>query len=308
MPNSNRASAFGRRSGTVTVIEERVRRSAARNAKITGCVAWVIVTLLSAAVLASRWHPVLALLAGALIGLAAAFVVAVAVLIWPVVRVIWWWLPEITLAFGMITSWTWLADRLAAGYLLGAVMLTAGVPALIPQLRRPIAALAWCLVVRHRLRTCFAEFIITNRTGTLPHILHAIPTPVGERVWLWLRPGLALADLQSRADLIAVACWADTVIAEAASAANSAYVRIDIKRRDALTGTVISPLLRHVLPGAPAKELDTTGVPQALDLPDITAEQVTPAAAGKPARADKTPAAQPPVVATAAGEDITDWL
>ena len=35
MPNSNGHPAFGRRSGTVTVIEEPVRRNAARTAKIT---------------------------------------------------------------------------------------------------------------------------------------------------------------------------------------------------------------------------------------------------------------------------------
>ena len=119
MPDSN---VFGRRGGgTVTIIEAPVRRSAARNAKITACVVWVIVTLLSAAVLASRWHPIIALFAGALIGLAAAFVVALVVLIWPVLRVIWWWLAEIALAFGLVTSWVWLADHVRFPYLLGLV-------------------------------------------------------------------------------------------------------------------------------------------------------------------------------------------
>ena len=91
MPKSNRGSAFGRRSGTVTVIEEPVRRSAARKARIVFWVIWIIVSLLSAAVAASKWHPIIALFAGIGIGLAVAAIVAGAVLIWPVVRVIWWW-------------------------------------------------------------------------------------------------------------------------------------------------------------------------------------------------------------------------
>ena len=70
MPNSN---GFGRRGGgTVTVIEEPVRRNATRNAKITACVVWVAVTMLSACVLASNWHPDHRPVRRALIGLAVA--------------------------------------------------------------------------------------------------------------------------------------------------------------------------------------------------------------------------------------------
>ena len=307
MPNSNRGSAFGRRGGTVTVIEEPVRRSAARKARIVFWVIWVTVSLLAAAVAASKWHPIIALFAGIGIGLAVAAVVAGAVLIWPVVRVIWWWLPEIGLAFGLVTGWTWLADHTTLDYRLAAVTLIIGIPATIAPVRRQLVALSWCLTSRHRLRTCFSEFIITNRTGSLPHILWARPTPVGERVWAWLRPGLALDDTQSRADLIAVACWADTVVAEAASASNSALVRIDIKRRDALTGQVVSPLLDCILPGAPAKDRNTSAVPTALDLPDVTAAEVTPDKPA-PSRADKKSPAALSVVPDPASDDVTDWL
>ena len=68
---------------------------------------------------------------------------------------------------------------------------------LIPTVRRPIVALGWCFVVRHRLRTCFAQFIVANQSGSLPLILAARPTPVGERVWIYLRPGLSVNELQS---------------------------------------------------------------------------------------------------------------
>ena len=111
----------------------------------------------------------------------------------------------------------------------------------------------------------------------------AIPTRVGERVWIHLRPGLALTDLQDRADLIAVACWADTAIAERAPGFNAAFVRLDIKRRDALTAPASTPLLDLITPGTPPRDRDTLPVPTALDLPDVTAAEVTPA---KPAHLD----------------------
>jgi hypothetical protein len=81
--------------------------------------------------------------------------------------------------------------------------------------------------------------------------LWARPIPVGERVWLWLRPGLSLDVLQDRLDKIAVACWASAALAEAASRSNAAFVRLDIKRRDVLTGTVTSPLLDLIKSGPP---------------------------------------------------------
>ena len=273
MPKSNRGGFGGRRSGTVTVIEEPVRRSSIRTAKIVFYVLWPVVGLLSATVLASKWHPILALLAGIGIGLAVALIVSAVVLIWPVLRVLWWWAAEITLAFSLGIGWVDLADHTTLPYRIGAVVLAVGVPATIPPARRWIIAATWCLITRHRIRVCFSEFIITNRTGSLPLIFWAIPTPVGERIWIWLRPGLALADLQNRLDLIAVACWADTAIAESASASNSALVRLDIKRRNAFTAPASTPLLNLITPGTPPRDHGDLPVPTALDLPDVTTER-----------------------------------
>jgi hypothetical protein len=183
------------------------------------------------------------------------------------------------------------------------------VPASIPQVRRLIVAVAWCLVTRHRIRTCFAEFIVYNRTGSLPLIYACIPTPVGERIWLHLRPGLSLDAIQTRLPQIAVACWASSATATAASDANSAFIRMDIRRRDALTGKVASPLLGHILHDVPASSPDTSQAPKALDLPDVTADEVQPTTAAKTARdGKKTRPADEPVIASVAGEDVTDYL
>ena len=175
---------------------------------------------------------------------------------------------------------------------LAATAAIVGVPAAIRPVRTRLHQVTWCLVTRHRIRTCFSEFIITNRTGSLPLILWARPTPVGERVWIWLRPGLSLDDLLDRLDKIAVTCWATAALAEAASASNAAFVRLDIKRRDVLTGTITSPLLDMIKSGTPATERDTAEIPTALDLPQVPASEVTPS--GRPRSSGQTTPGRPP--------------
>ena len=207
MPNSNRGM-FGRGNGTITVIEEPVLRSYRRKAKIVFYLTWVIIGLLAATVAASKWHPILALLAGLAFGLITGAAAGAIVSAWPVIRAIWWWTPETVLIGGLVIGWIELAEHTTLIYRLAVVAVIVGVPAAVKPVRTRINAIVWCLITRHRIRTCFSEFIITNRTGSLPLILWAMPTPVGERVWIWLRPGLSLDDLLGRLDKIAVACWA----------------------------------------------------------------------------------------------------
>ena len=188
------------------------------------------------------------------------------------------------------------------------MVLIIGVPAAIKPVRTRLHQLTWCLVTRHRIRTCFSEFIITNRTGSLPLILWARPTPVGERVWIWLRPGLALEEIQDRLDKIAVACWASTVVAEAASRSNAAFVRMDIKRRDALTGTITSPLLELINTGTPAAQRDPADLPTALDLPQVTASEVTPLKPTRIPRPDNPKMPPPASPSAPVPSDISDWI
>ena len=130
-------------------------------------------------------------------------------------------------------------------------------------------------------------------------------------MWIWLRPGLSIDDLHDRLDKIAVTCWATAALAEAASRSNAAFVRLDIKRRDVLTGTITSPLLDMIKSGSPATERDTTEIPTALDLPQVAASEVTPIRPTPLKRPDhpRTPApASPPAPAASDGSDITDWI
>ena len=72
-------------------------------AKIVFFVVWAAAGLLTATILASKWEhslgmtgaAVASLIADAIAGFVPAFLTAVVVVSWPVIRAIWWWLPEI---------------------------------------------------------------------------------------------------------------------------------------------------------------------------------------------------------------------
>ncbi|MFC4050048.1 hypothetical protein ACFOY4_10165 [Actinomadura syzygii] len=313
------------------MIEDRVSRSYARTAKITFYVVAIVVGLLAATITTSYLPPIAAVLLGGLIGAAVGLLVAAFIVCWPVLRVLWWWAPEIGLTLLAGYGWVLLATHLPLFGRIIILTVLAGVPAVIPALRSRVKAIAWCVITRHRLRVCFNEFIITNRSGTLPLILWARPTRTGERVWAWLRPGLSLADLQSRLDKIAVTCWAASVTVEAASDSNAAVVRIDVKRRAVLTGTIETPLLDLVdNTDTPTTQRAAHPVPTALDLPDVPATSddnqrgpsrtadpdavpAPDAARAKPTKTSKSakagatgPTAVPQPVNS--GEDISDWI
>ncbi|GAA4565019.1 hypothetical protein GCM10023176_12170 [Micromonospora coerulea] len=306
MSKSSPRRPFGRNTGTVTVIEAKVHRSSARNARLAFILTAVIVGLLAAVVAASSIHPILALFLGAAIGVPSGGLAWVLVRIWPVLRLLWWWSIETVLTTAVITFWVQLANNTSTPVTLAVVVLIVGVPAAVPACRRAVVAWTWCLVVRHRLRVCFAQFIIANQSGSLPLILWARPTPVGERVWVYLRPGLSLADLEGRLDRIAVACHASTALVERASDGNSAYLRFDIKRREVLTATVGSPLVDVINPDTPTADRPSPVIPTALDLPDVDAPVITLPVQKKPATTAN--GTKPAATSSAPEDDVSDWI
>src|SRR4051794_22492568 len=167
------------RGQTVTVIEAPTRYSQRRKAIIAFFVTWFTVGLLTATVASHYMHPILGGLLGVTVGAVLGAILFVLIVAWPVLRILWWWLPEITASLVTVYGWMWL--MMATPLWLSLVLVTAGVglPALFSRSRYWVLAPAWCLIVRHRLRMCFAAFIATNREGTLPLILHARPTPAG---------------------------------------------------------------------------------------------------------------------------------
>ncbi|TBL33778.1 hypothetical protein QQG74_02050 [Micromonospora sp. FIMYZ51] len=291
----------------MTVIEAKVHRSSARNARMAFILTAVILGVLGAVVAASYVHPIIALFIGAAIGVPCGALAWLLVRIWPVLRLLWWWTPEIILAVALLTAWVQLATHTPTIVTLAVVAVVLGVPATIPTVRRQVVAWVWCLIVRHRLRVCFAQFIIANQSGSLPLILWAKPTPVGERVWVYLRPGLSLADLEGRLDKIAVTCHASSVLVERASDGNAAYLRFDVKRREVLTATVTSPLADVITPDAPATDRPTPVIPTALDLPDVQAPTVTLPIQTKKQAAPSANGSKPSA-ASSDVDDVSDWI
>ncbi|WP_433342359.1 hypothetical protein [Micromonospora sp. CA-111912] len=292
----------------MTVIEAKVHRSSARNARMAFILTAVIIGVLAAVVAAAYVHPIIALFIGAAVSVPCGALAWLLVRIWPVLRLLWWWTPEIVLAVLLLTGWVQLVTHTPTLVTLAVVAVVLGVPAAVPALRRQVVAWVWCLIVRHRLRVCFAQFIIANQSGSLPLILWAAPTPVGERVWVYLRPGLSLADLEGRLDKIAVTCHASSVLVERASDGNAAYLRFDIKRREVLTATVTSPLADVIDPDAPATDRPTPVVPTALDLPDVQAAPITLPVQPKKQAATSVNGSKPAPAPSSDADDISDWL
>jgi hypothetical protein len=218
------------------------------------------------------WSLALGIAAGIVLGLVSGAVVAV----WPVLRVLWHWSTEITACLLLVCGSTWLSSRTAPMMrLLVVVALTATVLG-VPRLRRRTRAWVWCAVVRHRLRLSFAAFLRSHNRlhvrGVQPLILLARPTPAGERVWVWLRPGLDLAELEANVAKLAVACWAADVRVTCTSERQAALVRIDVTRRDPLKAMVDAPFAAQVPESASPAELPAVELIRGLNLSDVSAE------------------------------------
>ncbi|MFF5082499.1 hypothetical protein ACFY36_36100 [Actinoplanes sp. NPDC000266] len=314
MSKSSGRRGFGRGSGTVTVIEQRVHRSAAENARFAFILTAIVVSLVALTVASDHMHPLLAVFVAAPIAAFCGALVWLLVRIWPVLRLIWWWTPEIFATVTTAWLWTAIATATPALVTLAILAVSVGLPAAVPVTRRWFVALAWCVIVRHRLRVCFSQFIIANKSGSLPLILAAIPTRVGERVWVVLRPGLSLELLTKQLDKIAVACHAlpGGVVVDKAGSGSAAFVRFDIKRREVLSAQVDSPLIDFLGPELDFEVADkrSATVIGGLDLTDIPNDE--PAATAATAKPNGNSSNNKKKTADraddAADDDVSQWI
>jgi hypothetical protein len=257
----------------VTLVETPVSRSYARKARMAFFATVAVSGLVTLAVLLASTHPAVAVLLALLIAAVCGLVMGLLVRVWPLLRVFWWWAAELVAAVLLVAGLLALVRVTHPAAAVAVVLAVAGAVGLVGPVRRRVVAWSWCVIARHRLRLCFAEFIRSaNRMhpGCLPLILWARPTPAGERVWVWLRPGLDLDDLEGRTGKLAVACWAGEVRVVRASARYAALVRVDVARRDPLTGLVPAPLASLVPRQQAADTLTLAAVPPlGLDLADV---------------------------------------
>jgi hypothetical protein len=303
--------AGGTRGGSVTVIETSVARSYWRRAKIGFFTVTAVVGLLSATVATDYMHPILAACLGLFLGSVVGALAAGLIIAWPVLRALWHWAAEITMSLLAVYGWTIMTRTTNLITSLAILAMGLGLPAAVAPIRRRIQAFVWCAIVRHRLRLCFAAFVAASRHGTLPFILLAKPTPAGERVWLWLRPGLALSDLEGQIDKLAVACWAHEVRVTRASRTRAALIRVDIARRNPLTDTVESPLPGLLDDDAAADAPVSPGLPPlGLNLADIPDD--APASTSEPRRKLRpvvpTDPAPPPTAGSRSDDDMSAFI
>jgi hypothetical protein len=297
------------------MIEVRTRVDSVRRSKIAFWAVGSTVTVTSGVIASAITSGPKAVLFGLATGAVAGFTVALVLFCWPGIRVLWHWATELAALTLFLTGYRLLGRVMPWWAALTLLLVVFGLPFLIGRLRRRLWALVMCAVSRHRLRVCFSAFIASQRTGLTPLILHARPIPAGERVWVWLRPGLALADLESRLDRLAAGCWANECRIAPASRRYAALLRIDIARRNPLEELVGSPL-----PGmVPATILRTESLPATatggLDLPDTPEPTVAPVESKRRLKAVPTQPATPAAVLddmypqTRGGEDdLANWI
>jgi len=293
MSSPRTRSVFGRndRHGRVHVVDTHVSKSYRQKALIAFATTTFVVGLLAAVVISADLHPILGLILGLLLGAVCGAIVGALVAIWPLLRVLVHWWVELVLATGVLAGWMTLMQAAPTVVAVLVLAVGVGVPAAIGRTRRLALAWWWCLVVRHRLRLYFAGHSgahTARLSGSRPLVLWARPTPAGERVWVWLRPGLSLKDLEAEGQLarLAVTCWAGEARAAAASRSYAGLLRLDITRRDPLTGTVISPL-PILIPDTPPGTTTVAGMsPIGLDLPDVPEEADTPTPPRRTRRGD----------------------
>src|SRR4051812_30105040 len=207
------------------------------------------------------------------------------------VLLIWRWTPELLLLAAVVCYWHRTSEAGWPTPTQIAVPMALLAPVVIwPRTRFWMLGIFWLLVTRHRLRQYFLQCGAYNRSGRLPWLTLSYPTPVGERVWVWLVAGLSLADFESDTAQIAVACWArDCRVGRAKRLAGLVWV--DIVRRDPLTASQPYPstLLGtdNSVPGSPSAQLE---------------EQEASTAVGPEAAAEASVVVLPPA-ARAARED-----
>ena len=119
----------------------------------------------------------------------------------------------------------------------------------IPASRRFLIRRVWCVITRHRMRACFVQSRTMTLDGRMPFLLWSRPSPVGERVRVWLPAGLSVKDIEDDGERLAAACWAhETRVTPTRHQA--ALVVVDVIRRDPLAArTVLTPAVLDDIDG-----------------------------------------------------------
>jgi len=151
---------------------------------------------------------------------------------------------ELTVLAVLLTArfWAWprLENWLSHTVALLAVTVLVLSILVVPASRRYLNRRWWCVTTRHRMRACFMQTRTMTHHGKLPLLVWSRPSPVGEKVRVWLPAGLSVKDLEKVTTETAAACWASDVRITP-NRSQAALVVVDVIRRDPLTGEALTP-------------------------------------------------------------------
>jgi hypothetical protein len=154
----------------------------------------------------------------------------------------WRWELNCLAAFAIVYRHLVTAEGLNLGPVAAFLIMIAPSPVVmvVRPLREFIRDRIWCVTTRHRVRACLTEMRVLNWSGNLPFIIGCFSTTTGEVVWLWMRAGLSIEDLEANAETLASACWARHAIVDRTHR-NAALLRIEIVRRPRPHTNLASP-------------------------------------------------------------------
>ncbi|MCO1657432.1 hypothetical protein [Pseudonocardia humida] len=193
---------------------------------------------------------------------------------------------ELTVITVTVIAWTVCVDQFGQTHTVIGMTVTVLVVFAVPASRRFVIRRMWCVITRHRMRACFKRTRGAIHHGKLPYLWWSRPSPVGERVRVWLPAGLSVKDVQHITDELATACWAREARITP-SRSQAASVVIDIVRRDPLGRS--KPVTPTVADGLDASWHHDHGGPQPLpDRTTVAAPGPIPVPAPRPASGSST--------------------
>jgi hypothetical protein len=151
---------------------------------------------------------------------------------------------EILVVAVLLTARFWVWPRLDTrlGHVPALLLTTALILGVlvVPASRRYLLRRWRCVCTRHRVRAALLKSRYSSSMtydGKLPYLLWSRPSPIGERIRVWLPAGLSVKDLERSTDVLAAACWARSARFTPVRG-QAALVVLDIIRRDPLDGTI----------------------------------------------------------------------
>jgi hypothetical protein len=147
--------------------------------------------------------------------------------------------------------------------------------------------------------------------GNLPYLLWSRPSPVGERVRVWLPAGLSVKDIEVVSEKLASACWARDARVTVKKA-NASIVLVDIVRRDAFGADVSTTDLIDQLPEPVTPFGNVVPLPKRQDVIDQLAPTddavITDAANSGTHKSSGKPTSSTDSVKGFGGMDVTDYV